>query len=142
MSNRSFKRCYAGSLLLRAFSVWLLILLLAIANGALREAILVPTLGDPAGLALSGILLSVLIIVAAYVALPWLNAYRKPQLLGIGVGWLALTVVFEFCLGLWQGKPWSVILDAYTFEAGNLWPLVLVVTAAAPWLAVRLRNWF
>ncbi|MCE7903737.1 MAG: hypothetical protein DYH20_14135 [Gammaproteobacteria bacterium PRO9] len=132
----------SGLLLLKAVFVWLFILLLAIANGALREAILVPTLGDPAGLALSGILLSALIIAATYAALPWLNAYRRPQLLGIGVGWLALTVVFEFCLGLWQGKSWSAILDAYTFEAGNLWPLVLLVTTAAPWLAARLRNWF
>ena len=49
----------------RAFAVWLGILGLAVANGVLREAVLVPRLGGRAGLLLSGVLLSALIVGAA-----------------------------------------------------------------------------
>jgi hypothetical protein len=73
--------------------------------------------------------------------LPWLGARRPVELVGIGLGWLALTLVFEFSFGLWQGKSWPVMFEAYTFKGGNIWPLVLVVTALAPYLAAKLRGW-
>ena len=46
----------------------------------------------------------------------------------------------EFAL-LSRGKPLSEILEAYTFKDGNIWPVVLLITAAAPWLASMLRAW-
>jgi hypothetical protein len=48
--------------------------------------------------------------------------------------------VFEFSFGLGQGKSWPVMLEPYTFEGGNIWPVVLAVTALAPYLAARLRG--
>jgi hypothetical protein len=63
------------------------------------------------------------------------------QLLLIGLGWLVLTLVFEFSFGLLRGVLPTEILAAYTFKGGNIWPLVLLVTAAAPWLAAKLRGW-
>ena len=125
----------------KALAIWACILLLAMLNGATREAILIPKLGMAAGLVLSGVLLSALIIVVAYLSLPWLGARRPAELVGIGLGWLALTLVFEFSFGLWQGKSWQVMLEAYTFKGGNIWPAVLVVTALAPYLAAKLRRW-
>ena len=125
---------------LKALSIWFAILLLAILNGLLREAVLVPLLGPVAGLVASGLLLSALILLVAYLTLPWLGVRGAGPLVAVGLGWLALTLVFEFCFGLWQGKPWSVILAAYTFEGGNLWPLVLAVTTVAPYIAGWLRG--
>ncbi len=126
---------------LKALAIWTGILVLAVLNGALREAILVPKLGMAAGLVVSGVLLSALIIVVAYLSLPWVGARRPTGLLGIGIGWLALTLVFEFSFGLWQGKSWQVMFEAYTFKGGNIWPAVLIVTALAPYLAAKLRGW-
>lgn len=73
-------------------------------------------------------------LVAAYLSLPWLGARTTAPLLSIGVGWLILTVVFEFSFGLLRGKGLAEIMAAYTFKGGKLWPLVLPVTAMAPWL--------
>ncbi|AXY42578.1 hypothetical protein [Halomonas sp. JS92-SW72] len=124
----------------KSLMIWCGILVLAIANGVLREAVLVPLLGVTAALVLSGGLLSTLIIGVAYLSLPWLKIRRPAELWLVGLGWLALTLVFEFSFGLWQGKSWPELLDAYTFEGGNLWPVVLAVTALAPRLAARLRG--
>ncbi|RJP76450.1 MAG: hypothetical protein C4522_17845 [Desulfobacteraceae bacterium] len=126
---------------LKVLSIWTCILVLAVLNGALREAIFVPKLGMAAGLVVSGVLLSAFIIVVAYLSLPWLGARRPTEFVGIGLGWLALTLVFEFSFGLWQGKSWQVMFEAYTFKGGNIWPAVLIVTALAPYLAAKLRGW-
>ena len=125
----------------KALAIWVVILVLAVINGTFREAVLIPKFGSSSGLFLSGLLLSLLILAATYLLLPWLGIRRSGQLLLIGVCWLALTLVFEFSFGLLRGKALSEILGAYTFKGGNIWSVVLVVTAVAPCLAARLRGW-
>jgi hypothetical protein len=124
----------------KALALWLAIAASAVVNGALREAVLIPLLGRTPGLVLSGLLLCAIILGIAFVALPWLGARRRAQLIGIGAAWLVLTLVFEFSIGRLQGKSWPVLLEVYTFKDGNIWPLVLLVTLAAPVLAARWRN--
>ncbi|GAB1382285.1 hypothetical protein MASR1M50_06040 [Burkholderiales bacterium] len=128
------------AMLVRALAVWGLILLCAIANGVLREALLIPRLSARPGLLLSGLLLSGLILLLSWWLLPWIGLRgRRAQLL-TGLGWLALTLGFEFSFGLLRGRTLDEILAAYRFEGGNLWPLVLLVTACAPWLVGWLRR--
>ncbi len=121
----------------RTVTVWALVLALAVLNGALREAVLVPQLGNPAGQMISGILLIACIAVVTMLASPWLDARSRRQRLVVGFSWLLLTLVFEFTFGIARGKPMQEILDAYTFTEGNLWPLVLVATCLAPMLLAR-----
>ncbi len=130
-----------AAIAVKALVIWLGILALAVANGIFREAVLIPRLGTPSALVLSGLLLATLILGIAYLSLPWLGTRQPPYLLGVGFGWLGLTLVFEFSFGLWQGKSWPVLLEAYTFKDGNVWPLVLAVVALAPYVAARLRGW-
>ena len=130
-----------ADLALRTVAVWA-ILVLAVANGALREAVLIPWLGTSPGLVLSGLLLSGLILAVAHLFLPWMAPGSAAQACFIGILWLLLTLVFEFSFGLASGKPLSEILAAYTLREGNLWPIVMAVTLTAPWLMARLRGWF
>lgn len=130
----------AREVAVKALVVWVGILILAVANGGLREAALIPNLGEGPARLLSGVLLSTLIVAVAYVSLPWLGVRQNGQLFAVGVGWLALTLVFEFSFGFWYGKSWSMLLEAYTFKDGNIWPVVLLVTACAPYLASKLRG--
>ena len=58
-----------------------------------------------------------------------------------GVEELFLTLAFEFSFGLLRGKTMAELFSAYAFKDGNIWPLVLAVTAMAPWLAAKLRGW-
>ena len=126
----------------KALAIWFGILVLAIANGTLREAVLIPVLGNAPGLILSGILLSALILAVAYFSLPWFGPAPVAGYIALGLSWLCLTLVFEFTFGrLLQGKPWSKLLEAYTFKGGNIWSVVLLAVAAAPYVAARIRGW-
>lgn len=131
----------SGLLLWKALAVWVLILIAAIANAGLRELVLAQRLGKVRALALSGVLLSLAILVIAFACLPWLGIQGPGGLLSIGAGWLALTAAFDAVLGRLQGKPLSSVLAAYTFKDGNLWPLILLVTLGAPYVAAKLRGW-
>ncbi|MEI8592673.1 hypothetical protein [Photobacterium sp. Hal280] len=125
----------------KALVIWVGILVLAVANGVLRESVLVPRFGTPVALVLSGMLLSALIIGVAYFSLPWLHVRRPLELYTVGAGWLVLTLVFEFSFGLWQGKSFSELLEAYTFKDGNIWSVVVATTAFSPYIAAWLRGW-
>jgi hypothetical protein len=125
-------------LYLRATAIWLSILLLAVLNGGFREAVLLPRFGNPSAQFVSGLLLIGCIVVVSYLLVPRLRAQSRGQLAGIGVLWLALTLVFEFGFGhLVQGKSWHELVGAYEFRGGNIWPIVLLVTAVAPLLVGR-----
>ena len=125
----------------KAFAIWLCILVVAIANGMFREAFLIPELGKVPGFILSGVLLSVLILAISYLALPWFGMWPPARYLPIGFGWLLLTLIFEFAFGHFiQGKPWAQLLEAYAFKDGNIWPIVLLVTVVAPYIAARMRG--
>ena len=127
--------------LLRSLIAWLLILVFAMLNGVFREAVLLPKLGMPAALVLSGALLSVCVIIVALVLARWLRLGGASRSLSVGFLWLCLTLAFEFGFGrLVQGLSWREMLEAYTFKDGNIWPLVLVVTFFAPLAAARLRR--
>lgn len=122
---------------LKAVAVWALILPLAIVNGAFREAVLLPGLGNPWAQMLSGLLLSACIVGVAAAFVPRIVRGGSMRPWRIGLLWLALTLVFEFGFGrLVAGRSWPELFAAYTFADGNIWPLVLVVTACAPSLAV------
>lgn len=123
--------------MIRVLAVWLLFIPLAILNGAVRESILVPWMGQTA-LPLSGVLLSCLIFLTTYLLFPFLKA--SGQVWRIGAIWLLMTVLFEFCFGRAMGKPWGVLIEQYNVQGGNLWVVVLFVVFVSPWLTSRLRG--
>jgi len=124
---------------MRAVLVWLGLLVLAILNGALREAWLFDALGRGPGLVASGLILSALILAVACACARWLDPPSAAAAWRLGLGWLALTLAFEFGFGRLQGRSWTELLAAYSFSDGNLWPVVLLVILVAPVLARRLR---
>lgn len=125
----------------KALLIWFVILVVAFANGALRELVLVPRLGQPAAQLCSGALLCMGVGLIAFAALPTLGPLTRCRAWAIGVFWLVMTLAFEFGFGSWvQHKPLSELLRAYTFAGGNLWPLVLLTIVCAPWLALKARS--
>jgi hypothetical protein len=59
----------------------------------------------------------------------------------LGLFWMALTVAFEFLFfHYFGGRSWAVLLESYDMASGQLWPLILIWVAVAPYLFYRLLN--
>ena len=128
-------------MILRALAVWALLLVLAVLNGGLRDTWLSPRLGDTAGRALSSVLLSLLILLAAWLTIRWIGPRTEGQALGLGGLWLLLTLAFEFGAGRYAfRKSWPELFADYDLSRGRIWILVLVVTVLAPAVTARLRG--
>jgi len=125
-------------MLVRAGTVWFAIMLIAILNGAARDVILVPRLGDLVARALSCFTLTTLIVVVTWFSLQWIHPASLGDAWTIGVMWLAMTLTFEFIAGHFLfHTEWSTLLADYNIFAGRLWILVLVATTVAPALVFR-----
>lgn len=126
-------------MLARAAVGWLVILGLAILNGGLRQALLVPWFGEPVGHVVSTVLLSGLILGAAWFLDPRIRAASARDAWAVGALWVVLTVAFEFLAGHYLfGDPWARLLADYNLGQGRVWILVPVTTLLAPALA---RAW-
>ena len=128
-------------MLFRTLLAWLVILVLAILNGALREGVLIPRLGEQRGRLLSPILLAVLVFVAAWILVPWIRPLTPRRTWLAGFLWLGLTLAFEFLAGHYLfGDSWERLLAEYNVAQGRLWVLVPITVLFAPVVVQALRS--
>ncbi len=136
-----WKRDDAGVHVLRYLLAWFAMLLLAVANGALRQMTFGNTMTELHAHQLSTMIGSV-IIGGAFI---WVVIRQWPptsnrQALGIGVLWLFLTVAFESFMGLvLAGRPLDQVLADYDVFQGRVWIFFLIWLTFAPLLFHRLR---
>jgi hypothetical protein len=127
-------------MLIRALFVWLGILALAFANGALREAALVPRVGELSGRAISSVMLSVAILVTTWFTIKWIRPLSTAGAWTVGLVWRVLALGFEFFVGHYIfGNPWSQLWADFNVLRGRLWILVPVPTALAPVITASSR---
>jgi hypothetical protein len=87
-------------LLLCAFAVWLVLIAVETVHGILRTLLLVPLVGDLPARQIGVPLGSLLLFAVAYLfIIRWIAARTALQLLGVGLLWVVLTVLFEVGLG-------------------------------------------
>lgn len=127
----------------RPFIVWILLALLAISNGMVREAVFSPAWGPAAGHAISSALLVVLIVIVSAASLNFLQIDAPARAWTVGAYWLALTLAFEFLAGHFLfGNEWETILHDYNVLAGRVWVAVPLATLSGPRLALMARTRF
>lgn len=118
--------------------LWVPMVFIAIANGAVRQFYYGRCLGElPAHQlsTLTGLLLFGLYIFCVVRLFPPVTATRA---VSVGLLWLGLTVAFEFLFGHYvAGHPWSRLFQDYNLLAGRLWLLVLLWLTLAPYLFYR-----
>lgn len=128
-------------MILKAIGIWLILLVVAIANGALRVAALNAWLGEARANQASCLTGSAAILMVSILLIPRLGVTRTRRLLGIGALWLALTVTFEFLFGHYvTHASWERLLEDYNIMAGRLWLLMLATTLMAPLIAGKWRR--
>jgi hypothetical protein len=118
-----------------AFVAWLVLLAAMLANGFVRVLLLEPRLGEVlARQVATAVGVSIVVAVAGGFV------RRRPhagsaELLGVGVLWLLLTLVFELLFGHFvAGASWEELMADYDVLEGRLWPLVLLAVVLGPWL--------
>jgi hypothetical protein len=122
-------------------AAWFGMMLLAIMNGAVREAFFTPALGNAPAQQLSTATL--LLLLSLYI---WFLVRRWPLETGrrallVGFIWLVMTVAFESGVGCFLGgRTWGEILQDYNLLAGRLWVLIPAWIFAAPSLFYRLTR--
>jgi hypothetical protein len=120
---------------------WVPMVIIAVANGALRVTTFARVLPELRAHQLSTA--TGIVFMGAYI---WLVIRLWPpatprQALAVGGLWVVLTVAFEFVFGrLVMGNPWPRLLHDYDLLAGRLWLVFLAWLAAAPWLFLRLQG--
>jgi hypothetical protein len=125
-------------MLLRATLIWLGILVLASLNGAVRDLVLAPQLGDPLARAISTLVLCGLILLVTWRSIRWIAPRCQRDALIVGLLWVLWTLGFEFLAGRYLFvKSWATLLEDYDLSRGRIWILALLTTFAAPVLLAR-----
>lgn len=125
----------------RAGAIWLLLLTIAIANGALREAFITPFLGEPVGHIVSTLILSAMIFIVAWLSISWIGPETGQEALLVGTEWAVLTIAFEFLAGRYLfGASWERLIADYNLFHGRIWVAVLLANFLAPLWAFHLKQ--
>jgi hypothetical protein len=120
---------------------WIVLLLAAIANGAVREATYAQWMSE-----LRAHQLSTFIGIALTGVIAWLFAGHFPigstiEALQIGGIWIVLTLAFEFIFGLCvAGKSLQTLLQDYNLFAGRVWPVFLLWILLLPYTIFHLDG--
>ena len=124
----------------KSMLIWLCMIPLGIANGALRENLIEPLIGEKYARPLSGIILCLLIFIVSFIFIPKLGKGIIKTYLLIGILWIFSTLIFETILGLAIGKSFSELLTAYNIATGNLWLIVVIFMGITPWLTAKIKR--
>jgi len=120
--------------------LWFPMILIAIANGALRETWIRKHVDELRAHQISTLSLLVLFALYTWVVVRVWPPASPGHALAVGLLWLGLTLGFEILFGRYvSGSSWSTLLNDYNLLAGRLWVLVPLWLAAAPYLWFRLR---
>ncbi|MBN2236990.1 MAG: hypothetical protein JW729_05490 [Bacteroidales bacterium] len=124
---------------LYSLSMWMIFVIVAILNCALRELYINPITGDQIGHWISSVLFICFIFILTYLFLRfWIKSYTKSELLWIGFLWLTLTVFFEFGFGhYFMHHPWEKLFADYNLLNGRVWVFVLLATFLSPYLIAK-----
>jgi hypothetical protein len=122
-----------SSMLFKAFIVWILLLILAVLNGAIRDLFISPRLGGQTGHVISAVILCTTIFLVAWLSIRWIGADSTRDALLVGIQWVLLTVAFEFLAGHYLfGHTWERLLADYNLFRGRIWVFVLAANLLAP----------
>ncbi len=122
-------------------AAWFPMMLLAILNGAFREALLKERYGELRAHQLSTLTLFLLLSAYIWVLVRTWTPESPGQAWRIGLVWLAMTLAFEFGFGRFiAGKSWSELLKEYDMISGRIWALIPAWVAVAPYLFYRMTR--
>jgi len=128
-------------MLLKYFLAWFGMMVLAVANGGVRDGLYKRRVGELAAHQISTvILLALLTLYLWFVATRWPIRSAR-QAWTIGLMWLVMTLAFELLIGRFvAGNPWDRALHDYNILAGRIWILIPLWVFLGPYVFFTLRQ--
>jgi len=127
--------------MIRLVLAWIPMLVLAVANGALRQLTFGKVLSELRAHQLSTATGSILIGGFIWAVLRLWPLASAGDAWTIGGVWLGLTVLFETAMGRFiQHRSWHELFSDYNLLAGRVWLLFLVWLTLAPSVFFRLSR--
>ena len=129
-------------IILKIIAIWLIMAVLAMVNGVLRDDFFAPILGANVALPLSSISLTIIVVLITYLSIPFFGKNTRSTFMAIGIAWMVIILFFEFVFGYYSVlRPWGVMLQVFNIPDGNLFLLVLLVSLLAPYVMARFRGY-
>ncbi|MEW6010313.1 MAG: hypothetical protein AB1604_03380 [Euryarchaeota archaeon] len=120
---------------LQALGAWLVLLLAAIINAAIRNRFIQPKIkNELRSHQISSITAVIFFLFIIYLFFRFTTAeYTENQVVNIGFMWMILTIIFEFIFGRFVMKnSFSRLLEDYNLTKGRLWIWVLISLLIGP----------
>ncbi len=120
---------------------WFVMLLVSIANGAVRDFTYGKHMDELTAHQLSTVSGVLLLGIVIWGFLRLYPPSSSREAVSIGLLWMALTVAFEFLFFHYvAGHSWSELLANYNVLKGRVWVVVLVWVTIAPYVFFRLST--
>jgi hypothetical protein len=116
----------------RAILAWLLLLVVAFANGTVRQLAYPASLGDFAARQVSTVVGAVALGLTMWLVLRRWPVPGAARAWGVGALWALLTVAFEVAMMRGAGRPWGEVAAQYALWEGSLWPLLVLWILVGP----------
>jgi hypothetical protein len=134
--------CMSTEVFLYAVVAWVVLLLLALTNGVIRNKFYEHRLDNLIAHYISVFTLVLLISIVSYFLVLLCTPPMTPSgAIGVGGVWVACSLLFEFGAGhYFAGMKWKQLLADYDISRGRLLGLVIVAQLAGPWVVFHLLH--
>ena len=130
-----------STLIFRAFLIGILIALMEVLFGILRQRLLNRRVGDHKARQIGVGISCLFIFLIACLVLPWTGAAKFSDLIFLGLIWLALMLAFDLAVGrILFHFPWKRIRADFDPRRGNLLGIGMLFLFIAPSLAGLFRG--
>jgi len=120
-------------LYLESLGIWVILAVSAIVIATFRNGVLLPPFGEQTAHQLGTVLYLILQFIIIFIFIKKIKVKEIKTLLGIGIFWVVITIIFEFAFEHYvMGHPWQKLFADYNLFNGRLWVLVLINNIAAP----------
>jgi len=124
---------------IKSFGIWVVLAIGAILVATFRVEVFLPSLGEQTAHQLGTILYLVIQFAIIYLFIKKMKIKETKTLLGIGIFWIVITIIFEFVFGHFvMGHSWQKLFADYNLLNGRLWVLVLINNIAAPLISRKI----
>lgn len=128
-------------LYIKSLGIWFILTISAIIVATFRVNVLLPQFGEQTAHQIGTILFLIVQFIIIYFFIKKMKVKETKTLLGVGLFWVVITIIFEFVFGHYvMGNSWQKLFADYNLLDGRLWVLVLINNLSAPLISGKINK--